>query len=549
MILFELVFLVILVYYCFYEDKDQNRYILFRASTNGRAGLAAGKLLVLFLSVAMFTALFETAEYCLLSVLYGTGDLSVPLSSIPAFRNTTLRVSVGMMLLLSVCFKVLALSLLLAFLYALSTLFGKISLPILILSGAAGLQLLLWLVVSPTASARAFRYVNLFSFVRPEESLGSYVLLKFFGQPVPAVRVSMILILLFLVIFSITAVRVFAGVNQVCKETFLEKLMLKLRKVFHVLQEGSSLFFLELRKVLVQQKKLLVFLFLLLYFGSLIRTSLLPQLFSQAEEAAYQYYAGKLAGKLGSEQEQFLSEEEKRLEGIREEIAVLQEESNQEAAWKIRVKTQELELYESGLQKVKLQILLLSAREGDHYFLNEMQVEKYLADYRRRLSCFLIAAVGLTILTGGFFAPDARAGMDRLIRTTVNGKRKLPKVRVGITLWFSGLLYLGITVPDLIAFIRIDGLQCFAAPFSDLTDFGSSVRIPIGAAFMLVSMIRLVMLTGVGFLSLSLSRRLKSEMISTVILSGGAVLCTAILWILRTDMWGILLRLFGIHFH
>ena len=565
-ILFELVFLILLLYYCFYEDKDQNRYLLFRAAENGRKKLALCKLAVLFASVSVFTAVFELSEFLLLSVLYGTGDLSVPLCSLRAFRNTTLPINIGTMLVFSASIRALVLCMLLALLYALSTVFGKITLPVLILSGTAGLEFLLWSSISPTSSVRVLHYINLYSFISPAESLGSCVFLNLFGYPVSAVHITLILILLLLLIFSSAAIVIFDRVNQVRKETVFEKLMLMLRKVFHVLQEESSLFFLELYKVLIQQKKLLLLLLLLLYFGSLVRSSLLPQMFSQAEDAAYQFYAQKLQGPLGTEQEQFLMEEERRLQGLREEIGSLMEENDHENEWLIHARTQELELYEGGLERVKLQMMLLSmpdigeggessgvpdtsgSNRSLRYFLNEKQYEQYLMDYRRRLPSFLIAAVGLIVLTGGFFAPDARAGMDKLIRTTIKGKRKLPSVRMGITLLFAFLLYLGITIPDFIAYFRIDGFRCFSARFSDLVSYGISTDLRIGNGFVMVSVTRLMILSGLGILSLRLSRKLRSEMISTVVLSGGAVLCTAILWILRTDLWGILLQLFGIRF-
>ena len=565
-ILFELVFLILLLYYCFYEDKDQNRYLLFRSAENGRKKLALCKLAVLFVSVSVFTAVFELAEFLLLSVLYGTGDLSAPLCSLRAFRNTTLPINIGTMLVFSASIRALVLCMLLALLYALSTVFGKITLPVLILSGTAGLEFLLWSSISPTSSVRVLHYINLYSFISPAESLGSCVFLNLFGYPVSAVQVPLILVLLFLLAFSTAAIVIFDRVNQVRKETFLEKSMLKLRKVFHVLQEGSSLFFFELYKVLIQQKKLLLLLLLLLYFGSLVRSSLLPQMFSQAEDAAYQFYAKKLQGPLGTEQEQFLMEEERRLQGIREELGSLMEENDPENEWLIQARTQELELYEGGLERVKLQMMLLSmpdtgvggkssgvpdtsgSNRSLRYFLNEKQYEKHLSDYRRRLSSFLLAAAGLIVLTGGFFAPDARAGMDRLIRTTINGKRKLSSVRIGITLLFSLLLYLGVTIPDFILYFRIDGLSCFTARFSDLVTYGINTDFRIGTGFIMVSVIRLVILSGLGILSLRLSQKLRSEMISTVILSGGAVLCTVILWILRTDLWGILLQLSGIRF-
>ena len=556
-ILFELVFLVTLLYFCFYEDKDQNRYVLFRATAKGRGRLGTAKLVVMLLSVLGFTVLFELMELTLLSVLYGAGDLSVPLSSLPAFRNTTHPITIREMILLAVCMKVLVLWMITGLLYALSTVFGKISLPVLILMGVTGIELILWFIVSPTSSLRGLHYLNLYSFVNPSESLGSYVLLNFGGTPVQTVQITVSIITVLLVVFSSSAVLVFSRVNQVRKETFIEKLMLKLRKILHVLQEGSSLFLLELYKVLIQQKKLLILLALLLYFGSLIRSSLLPQMFAQAEEAAYQFYAQRLQGPVGERQEEFIIEEEKRLEGIREEIASLEKESSKDNEWEIRIKKQELDLYEPGFEKVQFQMMMLSMQDTQeeyphkdtiHYFLNEQEYRNYLTDYKTRLFSWLIAAVGLISLCGGFFTPDARAGMDRLIQTTVNGRRKLSRIRVMITMFFALLLYLGIEIPDLIRYARIDGFLCFSAPFSDLVGHGITSSLPIGIGFLLVSAARFLILIGFGAAALHLSRSLKNEMVSTVILGGGAVLIVVLGLILRMDLWGLLLRICGIHF-
>ena len=565
--LMELMFLVLLLYYAFFEDKDHNRYLLLRSTARGRKGLAQAKLLTCFCSVLIFTVLYEAAVFFVLQVLYGPVDLNAPVQSVSSFRNSPWKISILGMLVLSWALKSLVLCTVLSFLWILSMSFGKISLPVLIVSGVLGLELLLWYLIRPEGTLRIFHLVNLFSLADPRESIGSFYLLNLCSKPVRADRMAVILACTVLVILSAGGIRIFAVRNQVRKETFIEKWMLKLRAKLHVLQEGSSLFLLELYKVLIQEKRILLVLVLVIYFISLFRGVHRQDVFASAGAASYQFYAMKLQGEMDGSQEQFIKEEEARFQGMREVSRRLKEEPQDPEntmdisnVFKAAQLDAEIEIYEPGLDLVREQVRKLTMnivadgneeelnRQIKRFFVNEDAYSKFFMDYRTRLFRWLAAVCSLILMTAGLYATDEQSGMSTLIRSTAYGRRRLSRLRFCLMLLFMTSLYLGTEIPTTLQWYHIDGFGCFSASFSDFVSYGFRTDLKIGTVMILASVLRLLSLLLFGTASLRLSRVLKNEMTTAVVLTGIATLMVIIDMIFSIDLAGLLLKLAGVKF-
>ena len=149
-------------------------------------------------------------------------------------------------------------------------------------------------------------------------------------------------------------------------------------------------------------------------------------------------------------------------------------------------------------------------------------------------------------LSAGLQAADEKTGMTRLIRSTKNGRGRINGTRLGVTLILSFVVFLCIAVPDFIRLYRIDGLACMKAPFSDFVPERFPRGLTIGGAYIGALFVRLFSLLGLGVLSLSLSRRLKSEMTTILVLMGAAILIVVFGYLLSTDVVTLILKLGGV---
>ena len=84
------------------------------------------------------------------------------------------------------------------------------------------------------------------------------------------------------------------------------------------------------------------------------------------------------------------------------------------------------------------------------------------------------------------------------------------------------------------------------APFSDFVPERFPIGLTIGGAYIGALLIRLFSLLGLGVASLSLSRKLKSEMTTILVLMGAAILIVVFGYLLSTDVVTLILKLGGV---
>ena len=555
-IIFEILFVLLLLYFGFYEDKEKGYYSLLRSSKHGHAAFASAKFAVFMVFTVIYVILQEALTIGVLSYLYGSGDLASPIQSVPLFRNASMKISILGMYGISALFKILSLFVVMALFFMLGMLFGRIILPVLILAGTVGLELLLWQTIKSTSAVRIFHFVNLFSLFVPSESVGAYANFNLFGYPVGKNVVSCVFFLMVGLTGAVLGVFFFSVRHQVRREGFIERFLLKLRTKLHVLQEGRNLLFLEFFKTLLQQKKILVLILVIYYAVTLIQNALLPVTFSKLEDASYEYYALKLQGEYTERQTDIIQEEEQHIEDMREEMTSYMTSEEGDPEWnKIMAEglQSQISTYSTGLNQAQMQLQFLDmfieqdgTQNERHYFINMPRYKRFFSRFRNHLAEWLIAAAAVIFLSAGLHAADEKTGMTRLIRSTKNGRGRINGTRLGVTLILSFAVFLCIAVPDFIRLYRIDGLACMKAPFSDFVPERFPQGLTIGGAYIGALLIRLFSLLGLGVLSLSLSRRLKSEMTTILVLMGAAILIVVFGYLLSTDVVTLILKLGGV---
>lgn len=548
-VIFELLFILLLFYYGFAEEKEKGIYQLLRSGQFGRGRLSSTKLTVFLLVSASFTMLSEFSVLLFFCTLYGISDPEAAVQSVPVFRNCAFLLTVRQLVIRAMLLRMLLMQLLSAFMYSLGAFFHRTLGSVLFFFLFSGFEYLVWQTTKTTDSLRGIHYVNLISLANPVETFGEYTLLRLGNTPVNAVDITVFLTAFLLLLFAVTGAFLFSSINQIQRESRLERILQRFRSKFRNALGTCSLFMQELYKSLIQQKRILFLLFLMVYFISLIKAACSPQYYGTSEDAAYAYYTEKMQGILTEEQELFLSRESVRLQNLRKQIAELESAATEDNNWQLPGIQSELDLYEEGYQTVRMQLDLLQMKASDgktHWFLNVRRYKDILNSPADYILSFAVAAISVMMILSGLYSLDARTGMETIIGASEKGSKRILYARVLILTSVVLLAWLCISVPEYIRLYRIDQFNCFSATFYDFVPHYFSDNISIRTVVFWSFTLRFILLLLVGGGTLILTRCFKNEIVPVVLLGGTILLVSAFCMLLSLDLTTIILRLFGI---
>lgn len=166
------------------REKESGLYPLLKSAKLGRSGVIRAKLAAAAMAVLLITLLLQGENLLLAVRLWGLGDLSRPLQSIPAFRGCTEALSIGAYLGLAALVKFAA-ALLICWLAMLLTLTcSHTPLALLVLAAVLGGEWSLWRYVPALSPANHLKYLNLFGFSDSYALFSQYQNLNLFGFPV-----------------------------------------------------------------------------------------------------------------------------------------------------------------------------------------------------------------------------------------------------------------------------------------------------------------------------------------------------------------------------
>lgn len=546
---FLLLFLLVCVYLLILQERNKGLFFLTKSSLNGRINAAFCKFTAIFIVSVIFTLLMTEAELLMTVWLYGAGDLTRPVQSVPMLRNCIFRMNLKgglLFLLLSRIFSALVLSSLSFVCFMMSS---KVLAAAFLFAAAAVTEMLFLYLIPSNSVLNGFKFVNLFFGWSMEECVGTYVNLNFFGFPVCWNTAAFIAGILFSTASLAAGVINFSRRSKVNRDGFPEIIFRKAMNRIHRLIRPVSLFGFELYKTLIQQKKLLIVMGLVLMSAFLTRDALRPVWFSSAEEAAYNYYMESICGKASTDTEKFINAERERLEKIREELDKIEaaEDSQENEIERIKLDS-EIRVYADGFSKIELQYILLKEKRGeeDLWMINEPCYLNYLKSSRKRVLTSIAALLAGVLLTMSLYSYDEKKHLTKILYPTEQGKEGLRKVRIRIAALLFFVSFLTAEVPDLTGFLSVDGGRCINAPLCDITKLATGRTMTLFTLQVLSVLFRLICFLLILNLSLYIERRTENEM-TVLILSGGIVLLIGVLLlILKTDITGVILRIMGI---
>lgn len=458
LILILLIFLLCTLLFQF--EKEQGLIKLYRATPLGRLDLLACKLIILAILISLFTLLAYGTVLWDMQRLYGFGEMSRYIQSMPAFANAAIPINVEQFLIYFIMLK-LAVNLLLGFIMAvLFLLFQNAGAIYLSLSLLIGLGLYCYFSIHPNGEWNTIKYLNIAAFYDIFQLLTDYRNLNLFGTPIQKIQVTLWGMGILLLILPLICVWLTATGYSLTIRAFGIRLIHWWRRLPFAINRYNSLFPHELYKLMYSGKALFILILAIVLAYQMVDKQ---ERRFDFDTATYNRYISEVDGLLTNEKLQFLQTERARFDSIPDQVTEIyqrykQEEVSLSVYYRKLLQLQEYSKQEKAFRFIEEQRdYLLHLKEGQGItgsFVNENSSNQLFQRQQEDLFDGLLLI--LLVLTGisPLIAMDERFGMTQLLRSTPQGRSSLFKSKQLVANIYATLLLILLQFPKYINVLK-----------------------------------------------------------------------------------------------
>lgn len=519
------------------QERDSGLLALIRSNKAGQLKTAVAKLLALGVSLFAVLVILYGVNLAYCGGVYGLGDLSRSIQSLPLLMRSTLKLSVGQYLGLFLLTKWAAAFIcgawvMLAMLFAKCLFTGGI----LALS-FLGANLFIRSIIPATSKLNVIKYANLVSLLRTNELLGGYRNLYFFASPVPLVFVEAIAATLFLTVFVFLFCRVFAKapLSQTSKfvfnfpRIFVGANCVRLPFLRHINKTKkpthTTLPHTEAKKLFIMNGAAAL---LMLFMGFSVYEGLNTQSYIDADEIYYSRYMQKIEGIITQDKIDWLNEENKKFAPIYTAQAQL-------SAGKIT--SEQYQMIMMGYSSLQQDLNNFNRVVGKLPYLYEHKNAQFVyetpylklfdtADKKDTMDA-LLASLLCALCFSGLFAMEHQTGMLKVIAATPLGREKTVKAKLKTVNMACGILTFASILTSFWTVLRDYGIGAFFAPIYSMQEFSAMPEIPLFFLLLLFVASRFIAVRALAGAALCLSQKL-GNMLAAMFVSA-ALFCLPLL--------------------
>lgn len=494
-------------------EKEKKLFNLIRSTKKGTIHTFLAKLGALFIICFFINAVITatTAGYAYFTC--GFGDLSRSIQSVPELIMCYAKLSVWDFMLMFFSVKTLGLFAAGTVIF-LCCLFAKRAITMLVSVFSLASLSFAMTFITETSKFSFFKYINLYSLINPYEIFRSYVNLNIFGEPVNVITVFGIFL------FLISAAAIIAATVYYVKKRPLENSDKKSAGFSFKSKVHTTLWYFELKKILAINKgAVIILLFLLLQIYSVFN----QVNFQSTGDYYYKHYMEMLAGPLNEEKEKIILSEKAEINEAEEKLNTLKEQ-RRKGEISIQEFVSRQEKYSETLEKADMfnkvyeKYLYVKETPGSE-FIYDSGYEKLFGisdrDYSAGNTILLLSVFSLLFCC--VYSSDYKNHMYRLICAAKYGTDKTRKVKTGVIVGLSVLIFLIAYIPELIYIGRFYGFEGFGSKLINIPSLAYFGSLPIWFAVLVLYALRL----GVLFMLISLisafSLKTKNNVIAAII--------------------------------
>lgn len=493
-----------------FEDKRKNLFAIIRATPRGRGICIFSKIVTLAVSTFGVTVVMYFALFGFLSINYGIAGINEEVQSVSLFLSCPYHLKVWQFLLITVVLKSVTFFVIALWMLLISLLASHYVVPFT--SGMAVVLIngLMYYSFTSVGKYNILHYLNLWSFVKIENLLGNYVLLKIMGTPVSAMFLAFLLEILLLWVL------VFANVTTFIKMKKMPEFSNKIRfywgrkgekKKICVLvkwirdREGSiskNLVCYEAKKIYRISGCALV---MILFVGGMIISGATTKCYLSPNQESYRQQMKELEGQLTEEKEKMVLEKKEYYDDIFKQLEHLEEKLEQ---GKI-----EEELYESMKLSLESKLALYPAfvrvyeryqyvkKNEDAQFVYEDGYKKMIGRMDGWYIDFIFVMVMvLIIIQSTVFTLDKDRNMEKLIRATPKGRKESVACKMGIGIFNGVILYLSLVFRNVYIADKFYGTDLWGTSLSNIKGYENIPNfVPISLGGLLFIFVGLMFVT------------------------------------------------------
>ena len=504
------------------QERDNGMLALIRSTPRGRLRTSLAKLAALAVGLALLLAALYGVNLLYCGGMYGLGSLSRSIQSVPDLMRSTLKVDVAGYLVLFLLSKwavsfVCGVWVLWACLIARRALAGYA-----LALGLPAASLLVRALIPATSRWNVIKYANLASLMQNNELLGGYRNLYWFGGPVQLAAVELVAAILFCGLFVslfcttfcraqlLTAPRRASG-----RRGILFRRLLRTKHAHGLLAQ-------ECYKLLILCGAAAVFV---AFLGFQIYETAVSENFITIQEIYYAHYMKHLAGPVTQEKLEWLSQEGQKFKPLTQaqqavangRISAQQYQDVMNANYALQ---QEYDVY----QQVFYKLYYLKEHPGAYFIYDTGYAKLFDYDGAQDEKEVLLCGFVLTLCLCGVFSMEYSTDLQRVVRATPLGRKKLFSKKIVISSSLSAAVSLAVLLPRLWRVGTGYGFSAVTAPLYSLTEYaGAPVSIPVFMLMFVSLTARLAAGWGMAMLMLLLSQRLKNMLSAALV--GGLLLC------------------------
>lgn len=479
-----------------FADKESNKFAL--SMKNGGRYYASVKLCALVLITVLSSVFISFVNIGTAAVVYGLGDISRGVQGVEGFTFSPFVISVGEMLILNIIFKAIA-AVAFGFIASFLCICLKSNAAVFVSTAAIIItEAVLFLTIPSQSNFAVAKYANLWALSDIKAITGEYLNLNIFGFPFSNsfICIAFSVLLLFLLICAVLCLYpkiIVSGSNTS-----------KRRKSLF----STSLLFHEIYRIFIERKG--AFALVLAVCASLAYGNTFKMNYD-VDERYKTAYISDIGGEINADTYNYLNAEKQRFNDIQEQINELQTKYTYR---KISAQAYSV-AYSALLQETVgsrafsyIEQQVISA-DGKGELIYDTGYNKLTAfnGFTNDVMPSLTAMLLVIVLIASIYSKDKEIGLQKIISSTVRGKKSLAIYRVLITAVISFAACLIAFVPQYYTVFTEYGCEWLYAPVQSLMQLSDfPFDISILDYLILINVIRIVTCIVMGELVLALSK-------------------------------------------
>ncbi|MBQ4341894.1 MAG: hypothetical protein II756_05225 [Clostridia bacterium] len=496
---------IVIVVLAFFEDKRCGLLPLVRSTPRGRVSLAAERLGILLAVSLVLTLLICGGTLAASFALYGGLDtLPHAVQSIVGFKTCTLRVTIGEWIALYFGAKVLCGFLLGLIIWFILSFLSNMQLAWLVIAGVLGAEYAAWAFIPPQMAISFLKYVNVFAYVFPAETLSKYVNMNFFGLPVGTLTLLAALFVLLAVGLTAGALIMAKRRHPLGRRDLLGRVLLAVNRVLDVVRSRLPVFGVEWYKLLFPGAAAL-FIIAALWYSP--RLHFVGYSYNSGEDFVYTQYLAEAAGPVNEDTYAYIAKARANIMPFESDVSRYEEA---------------LDKLESEADAVKA-----AAEEGGYapWLCEQSLISDLFGSQSKSIHRWnaIVAVAFVIVLTAPIFTFERKSGTERLLRSAPRGRAFTFVRKMGVALLLAAAVWAIIYIRQWHKTLMVLGEGNLGAPVGNIPILrGLPVNMTLRGVIALVFLVRLAALLVTSLITAYISFR--SQSWEKAVMAGVAVL-------------------------